>query len=176
MSLDIVIFRPSWQVMRVSCLKENNPYGGMLTTTGADDAINRLNNYINAAQNNDPTVVAENTRMQLTNEEEYACRIYRVANFLQATINGIVGQNLPHVVNLQNYERQLVPLTNHSLVTKVANKWNWDVVRFEVTDLWIKERSWFMAILNDMEERIKEKSNDSADIRSFYQIMVEVNS
>ena len=39
MSLDIVVFRPSWQVMRVSCLVEYNPYGGLLTATGADDSL-----------------------------------------------------------------------------------------------------------------------------------------
>lgn len=173
MSLDIVIFRPSWQVMRVSCLKENNPYGGLLTPTGAEDAINRLNNYINDAS---AIVTVESWRMQLTDEEENACRIYRVANFLQATINGIVGQNLPHVVQLQQFEAQLKPLNNHSLVTKVANKWDWEVVRFELEDLWIKERSWFMAIVVDIEERIKEKNNDSPELMYFYRLLLEVNS
>ena len=176
MSLDIVIFRPSWQVMRVSCLKENNPYGGMLTPTGADDALNRLNNYILAATQSSPELIAENTRMQLSNEEEYSCRIYRVANFLQATVNGLVGLNLPHVADIQQYETKLVPLINRSLVTKVANKWNWDVVRFELEDIWIKERSWFMAILVDMEERIKEKNNDSTDILTFHNLLLEINS
>jgi len=173
MSLDVVIFRPSWQVMRVSTLKENNPYGGLLTVAGADDAINRLNNYISDVS---PQTTAENTRMQITDDEEYACRIYRVSNFLQATINGIVSQNLPHTPMLRAYADQLHPLTNNHLVMKVANKWDWDVVRFELEDLWIKERSWFSAILTDIEERIKEKNNDSPELLYFHRLLQEVNS
>ena len=174
MSLDIVIFRPSWQVMRVSCLKENNPYGGMLTPTGAEDAINRLNNYINNVT--DVAAQGEITRMKETADEEVACRIYRVHNFLQTTINGIRSQHLPHVEQIQTYVNQLYPQQNNSLVTKAANKWDWDVVRFELEDLWIKERSWFAAILVDIEERIKEKNNDSQDLLYFHRLLLEVNS
>lgn len=172
MSLDIVIFRPSWQVMRVSCLVEYNPYGGLLTVTGADDSLNRLNNYINAK---DETVTAEIIRMQSNEEEEHACRIYRVLNFLQATINGLRGQNLPHLQTLQDFTTALTPQLNNSLVVKAANKWDWDVVYSEAEDMWIKERSWFMAILNDMIERIKEKHNDSAELKQFYNILVKIN-
>ena len=174
MSLDIVVLRPSWQVMRVSCLKENNPYGGLLTSTGAEDAINRLNNYINNIT--DAAAQGEITRMQETTNEEVACRIYRVHNFLQTTVNGLRSQHLPHVEQIQNYVSQLSPQLNHSNVAKVANKWNWDVIRFELEDLWIKERSWFAAVLVDIEERIKEKHNDSQDLLYFHRLLLEVNS
>ena len=48
-SSEVLNYRPSWQVLRVSTLKENNPYGGMATPTGAQDAIDRLTNYITDA-------------------------------------------------------------------------------------------------------------------------------
>ena len=176
MSLDVVIFRPSWQVMRVSCLVENNPYGGMQNPTGSEDSINRLNNYINAVWTDDATVSTENTRMNLTQQEEFACRVYRVSGFLAATINGLRGQHLPHLEQVQKYADQLHPLLDPHSVQQVANKWDWDVVRFELEDLWIKERSWFMAVLTDMEERIKEKGNKSVELFYFHRLLLEVNS
>ena len=174
MSLDTVIYRPSWQVMRVSCLKENNPYGGLLTPTGAEDALSRLDNYINDTAS--AAAQGEIIRMGETADEEYACRIYRVQNFLQVTINGLRGQHLPHVDQIQIYATQLFPQLNRSLITRVVNKWNWDVVRFELEDLWIKERDWFAAVMRDIQQRIKEKSNTSPDILYFNKLILEVNS
>ena len=78
-----------------------------------------LNNYINNIT--DAAAQGEITRMQETANEEVACRIYRVHNFLQTTVNGLRSQHLPHVEQIQNYVSQLSPQLDHSNVAKVAN-------------------------------------------------------
>ena len=180
-SSEVLNYRPSWQVLRVSTLKENNPYGGMATPTGAQDAIDRLTNYITDA---DPSqqlpsasyVAEEITRMGNTLEEEYAVRIFRVYKFLVATTNGIISDpTKTHVRMIRQAADDLSLRLNLRLVDQAASKWNWDVVRYELETLWRRERSWFMAIDADMKERVVEKDKSASNMMTFIALMREVN-
>lgn len=177
MALDIVLYRPSWQKLRVSCLQVNNPYGGMNTTVGADDAINRLNNYIDDSIGDLPEYTQQEiVAMNISKEMEYAARIYRVTNFLLATVNGLVSQpGLTHIGKIQDYFNNLTHLSNNGLVTRYADRWNWDVIRSELQSMFVSERYWFMAIYTDMQERKNEKSAKSAAFNSFLGLLEEIN-
>ena len=180
-ALDIISYRPSWQKLRCSTLTESNPYGGMLTPDGATDAINRMTNYINDARptsNYPPEYVSEElARMNITLEEEHACRVYRVYTFLQATVNGLISQpGLNHMQAIKQTAAKLRGQINMPAVQRAANKWNWEVVRFELETLWREDRMWFIEIYNDMKERYQEKGKDSPQMLKFIGMMNQVNS
>lgn len=156
-------------------MREHNPYGGMLTPDGATDAINRMTNYINDASG--AVTDVENVRMQLTTEEEHACRVYRVYSFLQATVNGLISQpGLTHMQQVRAHMDTLQPQIDMALVQKAANKWNWEVVRFELESMWREDRMWYMIIYADMKERLEEKNKMAPAMLQFIGIMNEVNS
>lgn len=174
MALDIVLWRPSWQKLRVSCLQVNNPYGGMNTVVGADDAINRMNNYINDAIDGAIPQYTQDeiSSMGVTSAMEYAARIYRVSAFLQATVNGLVSQpGMIHMNKVRQYFSQVQAKADNSSVTQYASKWSWDVVNEELRTMFQAENFWFMAICRDMQERIKEKHNNSEDLRTFMSML-----
>lgn len=175
--MDNVLYRPSWQKLRVSTLKEHNPYGGMTTVEGAQDAMSRFDNYINDALPGIVQYVDEEIfRMRTSRSLEYDVRIYRVLNFMQATVNGLVSQpGMTHIANLNAYIQQLNEQVNHSSVVKMSNLWRWPVVKFELEKLWIEERYWFLAIRADMQERIIEKDKTNPDMLTFVGLMDEIN-
>ena len=169
---DIVNYRPSWQRLRCSTLREHNPYGGMLTPDGATDALNRMTNYINGSADE-----IENVRMGITTEEEHACRVDRVYTFLLATVNGLISQpGLTHIGMVREHMLGIRPQMNLPIVQRVANKWNWDVVRFELETMWREDRMWYVIIYNDMKERLEEKGKKSPPMLHFIGLMNEVNS
>lgn len=183
MGIDVVNYRPSWQKLRVSTLSEHNPYGGMSSFDGAVDGINRMFNYIKDA---DPAqqlpensyVAGEITRMRTTQVEEYYARVYRVNRFLVASINGMSRNPTKTDVLAKLREAQAIvePHVSLSYVDKYAAKWDWDVVRFELEELWRQERAWFIAISDDMRQRVVEKDKTAYDMVTFIAIMKEVNS
>lgn len=179
-NLDKILYRPSWQRLRVSCLAENNPYGGMVTSVGANDAMSRMLNYINdadaSAANIPEYTASEISSMNLTPEIEKAGRMYRVANFMQATINGLISQPGHSDANqMKNFYDSVQHGTNMNLVAEYGSKWRWEVVRAELEQMFIAERYWFTAIRADMTERIKEKGNKSEELFYFVGIMDEIN-
>lgn len=182
MALDIVNYRPSWQKLRVSTLAVNNPYGGITTESGATDALERFSNYVEDANPSKPLktdsyTYIENTAMKLTPYEEYACRIFRVTNFLGASINGLkaLPQYAPIVGALQEwYDDYILKADNHSVQT-AAEKWNWEPIEYELEKLWRVERFWFTAIDIDMKERVKEKGKSAQEMMIFISIMERIN-
>lgn len=178
MALDTILYRPSWQRLRASCLHDYNPYGGMNTAVGAEDAIIRLENYI---QDANPKVsppqytTIECRSMKIPMDIEYAGRIYRVTNFLQATINGLISQQgIYHMQSVKDYYDTLVPLSDNSKVAQYATKWDWNVIQQELSDMFVAERYWFMSIYEDMQQRLKEKKNDSQELHYFIGLIEKI--
>lgn len=158
MSLKIVLYRPSWQKLRVSCIAKNNPYSGFTTLVGANDNINRMFNYLNDANSTPPAdyVLVENKRMDLTEAEEAACRAYRVHNMLTATHMGLRGINQGGSEIDQTILRareKLEPYQNSREVMRAADKWDWDVFSYEIETMWREEPRWFRAIYTDLKKR-----------------------
>lgn len=178
-ALDVILYRPSWQRLRVSCLAENNPYGGMSHPVGANDAMNRMNNYIHDSESQNVVGYTANeiSSMSLTAEIETAGRLYRVANFMQSTVNGLISQpnQTNNVKNMKIFYDAVQHNINMNLVNEYASKWKWDSVRTELEEMFVAERYWFMAIRADMTERIKEKHNKSEELFYFVGIMDEIN-
>lgn len=175
--MDNVLYRASWQKLRVSTLGQHNPYGGMTTVEGADDALYRFQNYINDVTIHAPYVVDECRSMQVTFDVEKATRIYRVHNFLTSTVNGLISQpNMIHMEDVKEYNDSLAEELNLSQVTTMSNNWDWSVVKTELEILWIDERYWFIAIADDMQERIVEKDKTNDDMMYFVNIMNGINN
>ena len=187
-----IIYRPSWQKLRVSFLSSNHPNGGFTTETGTQDNLERLTNYINDATTGAQYTVEENTRMGFTMEEEYACRIYRAINLLNATWMGFGGTGTRHTPAgslVNNYRQGITDLYNGSLAVKADRKWDWDVVQFELEELWRKDIFWFQRVYNDLNRRGKvgarrrrEATGDASDVENtrpqlikFLQIMDTIN-
>ena len=183
MSIDVVNYRPSWQKLRVSTLAEYNPYGGMSSFDGVVDGIARMLNYI---KDTDPSkqlpedsyVSGEITRMRTTQVEEYYARVYRVNRFLVAAINGMSRNptKADVLAKLKEAHDIVEPHVSLKHVDSYAAKWDWDVVRFELEELWRQERGWFIAIQDDMRERVVEKDKQADEMMTFIAIMREVNS
>lgn len=156
-----VLYRPSWQKLRVSCLAENNQLGGFNTDVGTQDNLQRLNNYLIDASdvNNVPDYVAqENLRMNITLEQEYACRVWRVLNMLNAVRMGYQGQRKggsPMDVAVGEFRDAIQPQHQGGLVAQAEDRWNWEVVQAELEDMWISERIWFTRIYSDLNRRRK---------------------
>lgn len=187
MSIDIINYAVSWQKLRVSTLPQNNPYGGMTTPDGANDAMARMMNYIH---DTDQTYLRSNkvsvpqyvqnelNRMGLHLDQEYAARVYRVYRYLTATVNGLQGsvKSTGHIESIRNLARRLGELVDLHRCQQVADTWNWDVVRYDLETLWRQERYWFMAIDADMKERVEDKGKSAQNMLDFIGIMREVNS
>ena len=160
MSNDLTLYRPSWQRLRVSCVAAYNPYGGFTSTTGTQDNINRLTNYVNDAMLSKPAPYTEqeNLRMKLEAEEELACRVYRVYNLLTATHMGFMGQHLggsPSDKQILEARENLLPMYNVRAVSTAADKFKWDVLEYELETLWREDNYWFQAIYADLKKRTK---------------------
>ena len=182
MAMEVVNYRPSWQKLRCSTLALYNPYGGITTAAGADDAVKRFENYIEDANpakqlGPDDYVALEITRMKITQEEEYSCRLFRVANYLRASINGLSSQEIyepiTQVLRVE-YDKVYESINLHH-VQRVSDNWNWEPIKVEMEKIWREERYWFTAIYDDMQERIKEKKKTGDDMFKFIAILDEIN-
>ena len=158
-----VLYRPSWQKLRVSCLAQNHPNGGFNTLEGTTDNLARLNNYIQDTMGSDinaaPQYVQEEcARMRFSLQEERACRIWRVLNLLNATRMGYSGQGkrgseMDRAV--EAYRNVVQQWYDGSTVVRVEPKWDWDVVQWELETMWREERYWFTKIWDDLSRRGK---------------------
>ena len=156
-----VIYRPSWQKLRVSFLAGNHSMGGFTTEAGTQDNLQRLDNYI--ADANPETDIAqyvfeECTRMKWVPAEEWAVRVYRGLNLLNATRMGYSGQGLansPMDMAVRQYRDYIQESYDGSLVVKLDARWDWDVIQFELEELWRRENFWFLKIYADLSRRRK---------------------
>jgi hypothetical protein len=155
-----VLYRPSWQKLRVSFLAANHPMQGFNTEQGTDDNLKRLHNYISDAGSNPAPlyVQQEALRMDFSIEEEYACRVWRGLNLLNATHMGYQGQGKSGWamdVAVIDYRNSLQEVYDGHVTLRADNKWNWDVVQFELEEMWRTERYWFTKIYDDLDRRRK---------------------
>ena len=149
----------------MSFLQENHPNGGFVTEAGTDDNLKRLNNYIFDAHTPGfemaaaPAYVqAECVRMRTSLEEEFACRIWRGINLLNATRMGYSGMGLrgsPMDQAVEQYRNVIQDYYDPHNVQSPENSWNWDVVQFELEEMWRNERYWFTKIYASLTKRNK---------------------
>ena len=174
--MDRVLYRPSWQKLRISCIQDFNPFRGFQTVDGTTDNLNRLNNYINDASPYKSEGAAkyaadEAYSMSVSLETEYNVRIYRVWNFIHSVINGLASLHLQHMPQITSFYDALNMMVNTAPVVEMANNWNWGVVDNELKIMWINERVWFTRIYDDMKQRVVEKDQTGADMLHFKSLM-----
>lgn len=175
--MDEVLYRPSWQKLRISCVQEFGAYRGFQTVNGTVDNLNRLNNYIQDATGNAAeyaTLEAQSMRVSL--DVEHSVRIYRVWNFIHAVVNGMRQLELAHMKQIIEYYNALEAMVNTHNVVEMANKWDWNVVFAELEQMWVVERVWFTRIYQDMNQRVIEKDEVSPLMLKFKGLMDEINA
>lgn len=177
--MDNVLYRPSWQKLRVSCIKDYNQFGGFQTADGATDNLNRLTNYLNDAasigKGAAEYAAQEAFSMGYSISVEWNVRLYRIWNFIGSVINGFANQRLPHMATIREYYQSVTDIVNTSPVVYASDHWNWKVVEEELKQLWITERVWFQRIYDDMKERIVEKDQTTPDMLKFKGLMDAIN-
>jgi hypothetical protein len=174
--MDIVLYRPSWQKLRVSCIQDFNQFQGFKTVNGATDNLNRLTNYIQDAYTPAPYAVDEARSMGVPVQTEFYVRVYRAWNFIHSVLNGLASLRLPHMVQVQNYYDELNTRVYTGPVVQMADKWDWNVVNDELKIMWINERVWFQRIADDMKQRVVEKDQTSPNMLKFKELMDAINT
>lgn len=192
-----VLYRPSWQRLRVSFLRENHPNGGFTTLVGTDDNLKRLNNYIFDAYSSSfematapEYVQTECARMKTSLQEEFACRVWRGINLLNATRMGLSGMGLEGSEMDQavaQYRNMLQEHYDPHHVMLVENAWDWEAIQYELEELWRNERYWFSKIFASLSDRnkkaIKKRSRTGGaqvdqtrpELQKFLTLMLIVN-
>lgn len=192
-----VLYRPSWQRLRVSFLQENHPNGGFTTLAGTDDNLKRLNNYIFDAFVRSgemaaaaPYVQAECARMRQSLDEEFASRTWRGINLLNATRMGFSGMGLKGSEMdqaVEQYRNVLQDYYDPHHVMSAEASWNWEVVQFELEELWRNERYWFTKIYDSLTKRntraVKRRAKSGGpqvdqtrpELQTFLTLMTDIN-
>lgn len=164
-----ILYRPSWQRLRVSFLAANHPMGGFNTVDGTANNLKRLSNYLADAGFNDDKRVAlwtqiENGRFNYDPDTELALRLYRAINLLNATRMGYSGQNKSSTqqdLAVKQYRNSLQPhydshtamLAEDRFINARTGFNGWDVVQYELETMWREDRYWFTAIHKDLAAR-----------------------
>lgn len=152
-----VLYRPSWQALRISFLKENCANGGWTTTTGAKENLESLQHYVFATEERIKfQALTEARSMDYSDRAETSARIFRGINLLNATRMGYSGQGRAGSVmdimvrdfrdglqNLQtmNYFREL---------ELIDEKWNWDQVERELRGQYVAQPQVFDLVHKDL--------------------------
>ena len=71
---------------------------------------------------------------------------------------GYSGQGLansPMDMAVRQYRDYIQESYDGSLVVKLDARWDWDVIQFELEELWRRENFWFLKIYADLSRRRK---------------------
>jgi len=164
-----VLYDVEWQKMRVSFLNVNHRSGGFTTLAGTDDNLTRLDQYIYAVP---------------TDSVEFALRVWRGLNLLNATRMGLSGQGFANgeIDNaVKVYRDGLQNLYNPHVIVQASRDWNWDKVLQDLYTCYREEPYWFKAIYDDLKRRknvtSKKRQGDLSnrpDLLKFLSLMEQV--
>jgi len=134
-----LLYRPSWQGLRVGLLQENSLNGGWTTEEGVEFNIDCLRHYVNMDNHAILFQAATECRaMGYAIEQERSLRLFRTINLLNATRMGYSGQGLRGTdqdVMVLEYRNQLQKLQTSMYMrdlTIVMHAWDWSVVKREL--------------------------------------------
>lgn len=137
-----LLYRPSWQSLRVSFLQENRNDGGWTTPEGTFDNLTKLDNYVKGDGHFMLQVLNEARAMGYREEHEYVARLYRAINCLNAVRMGNSGQGRSGsdqdklVLATRNDFQSRQKITYHEYLTYASTRWDWRVVKEELKSLY----------------------------------------
>jgi hypothetical protein len=177
-----LLYRPSWQALRVSFLKENREDGGWTTQTGTDANLHLLDNYVVGDGNFMMQALNEARAMGYEEKHEYAARLYRAINCLNAVRMGNSGQGRAvspedkAVLEARNHYQACQTVVYHELLTYASVRWDWRVVRRELQNMIDGTPNDFAAIEKSLKARMERTAamRKRPELNTFLLIMKEV--
>lgn len=178
-----LLYRPSWQSLRVSLLKENRLDGGWTTVAGTEANIVQLERYVSGYTSEyRQTMIDESRAMGYGTEHEECARLYRVINCLNAVRMGNSGQGLKgssqdkSVLGARDYFQGMQTINYHRHLSFAAKRWDWGVVKRELQ--WMRFSPDSEAVYKSLAERIRKSPSmgDRPELATFMQLMEEVRA
>jgi hypothetical protein len=180
-----LLYRPSWQRLRVSFLSANRNDGGWTTALGTRRNIESLEAYVTGSGDELEGLVAEATAMQYTTTHEHSARLYRTINCLNAVRMGNSGQGQKGsehdlvVLDYRNTLQSRQTINYHRDLVQAAVRWDWSVVKKELQDLYDlgDMHSMFDEIEINLLQRAKAKdATKRKELFTFLLLMKEVRA
>jgi hypothetical protein len=175
-----VLYRPSWQALRVSMLGEYEAAGGWNTFTGAGNNVKRLKHYVIFSD-----FAYEAHTMGYAWEFEKSIRLYRVINCLNAVRMGYSGQglqgsNVDKLVRQTRDDFQAMQTTMYYKHIELAvQNWKDSIIKAELEVLRKQDPQHFFAVEKNLKSRlVNARKRPSTTVRpeleSFLKMMREV--
>lgn len=175
--MKVLLYRPSWQALRVSFLSKSESIGGWNTLEGIQHNLNSLDRYINAK----PYYRLEADAMGYEVRCEEAVRLYRAITCLNTTRlsysgKGLSGSQLDKAVLAhRDLLQKRQTLNYHRHLSHVVARWRWSVVGAELEEL----QSVSPRALNEIEAYLLKRQRErvattKTELNIFLRLMKEV--
>jgi hypothetical protein len=152
-----LLYRPSWQALRVSMLKEYQAEGGWTSFTGTRQNLNLLETYI--SEPDDECGMVESAIMGWTTNIEMSVRYYRVLNCLAAVRMGYSGQgekgsSCDKIVHARREAfSSYAPVGYARDLITAESLWKWSAIAMELGTQYRNDRSSFEAVKKNLAQR-----------------------
>lgn len=175
-----LLYRPSWQALRVSFLKEHRDDGGWTTMEGTRSNLVKIIAYVHGVE---PfyTCESESASMGYKVEHEYDARLYRAINCLNAVRMGYSGAGTSgsdpdyFVLDTRDKLQKMQTVNYHRYLTYASKRWDWRVVKTELRQMVDATPSDFQNIQKNLITRTKGKDmRNRPELETFLRIMEEV--
>jgi hypothetical protein len=179
-----LLYRPSWQALRVSFLNENRSDGGWTTLTGTEANLRSIESYVKGVGPFFEGSLAEPKAMGYEPVHEFSVRLYRTINCLNAVRMGNSGQGLKGspqdlaVLAARNDLQQEQTVNYHRYLTYASGRWDWRVVKRELQVEYDKANMHGM--LDEIQRNLSERMRKAPSMRNrpelltFMEILEEV--
>jgi hypothetical protein len=179
-----LLYRPHWQSLRVSLLKENRNDGGWTTMEGTEANLKTLLDY-----NVCPDLASFSQRlteaevMGYQEKHEIDARLYRTINCLNAVRMGNSGMGTKGsrqdalVLAARNFYQGRQTAMYHQYLTYAAVRWDWRVVERELLEIWDMGdyQGNFEHIETNLKARMKDKKSTARpELFTFMALMEKV--
>lgn len=179
-----LLYRPSWQALRVSCLSDNRTDGGWTTIDGTTRNLIKLDEYVDMHRNDQAfeDVDMEALAMGWSALVEESVRLYRVINCLNAVRMGNFGQSTDDsehdnlVREARDNFQKMQTVSYHKYLTEASVKWDWRIVEDELKAMWdvgisvsgktFPDRGSFFDIEDNLQKRVRSAQKKQGSLRT----------
>lgn len=156
-----VLYRPSWQGLRISFLLENSANGGWTTTTGTRENLESLQHYVfMSGERIKFQALTEARAMGYSDRAETSARIFRSINLLNATRMGYSGQGRAGttqdimVRNFRDGLQNIQGLNYFPDLQLIDEKWDWAQVERELRGQYVAQPQVFDLVHKNLLNRV----------------------
>lgn len=164
-----LMYRPSWQGLRVSFLSENRTDGGWTTYEGTQANLKELDYYV-IGEEQFSDYKLEAASMGWSGNVELSVRLYRAINCLNAVRMGYSGQSLQDsqqdqsVMTLRNAFRTMQTLGYKQDLALAETRWDWRVIEKEAKWYWDNRPDVFESVEGNLIKRYGFAMKSQSDV------------